>query len=192
MEDVQNAPVEQPIETPVAPKENVSDSVPVDKFRQLLDEKKKLRDKVNQYEQDEKKRKEEAMLQEGKLKEMLELREKEAEELRSRLNDAEQRDLIASKMSAVVKGLGSSVDDKWFSIIGQYVDEVVMGEDGNVDTASVSKLVESLKRTWPEMIKKPVVGVPSGGPTGSATISRSEWLKLPSSEMQKWKLHQIV
>ena len=195
MDDKNTAHVEQTEESHVdaeVKEKSSEDTVSYDHFKQVLDEKKKLRDKVKEFESAEKKRREEALIAEGKLKEMLELRESEANELKTRLQEIEERDLMASKMSAIVGALGTGIDDRWYSIISQYVNEVGLDGDGNIDNSSVSKIAESLKRTWPEMIKKPVVGVPSGGPTGSATISRNEWLKLSSQEMQKWKPDQIV
>jgi hypothetical protein len=186
------SPVETPAEEPVVQDSN--DIVSYDTHKKLLDEKKKIQAKLMQYEQREKKAQEELLLKEGKLQEALALKDKELEEERNRLRSFEQRDIQAKKLSAVVKGLGTSdLDDKWFTIIGNHIDEVDLDDDGRINQGSLMKVIESLKSTWPEMIKKPMPGMPNGKPMGTqTTISREDWTKLPSSEMKKWKLNQII
>lgn len=188
----EKSPVENPAVEPVA--QDQKDIVAYDTHKKLLDEKKKIQARLLEYEQREKKAQEELLLKEGKLQEALALKEKELEEERNRLRNFEQRDLQAKKLSAVIKGLGTSdLEDKWYQVIGNHIDDVEIDDDGRVKQDSLMKVCESLKATWPEMIKKQLPGMPNGRPPGTATtISSEEWRKLPASEMKKWKPNQII
>jgi hypothetical protein len=183
---------EKPAEQQPTPEEK--QSVAYETHRRLLDEKKKLQARLDEIETQRKAREEEELAKKGEVQKILELREKELTETREKLRLKEERETEARKLSAVLRGLGGNVDDKWFSVIGSHIDELAVNPDtGEIDEMSVTRVVEGLKRTWPEMLKKPVVGMPNGVPQGSATtISRDEWLKLPSKEMQKWRPEQII
>ena len=126
---------------------------------------------------------------------LLDLAKKEAEELRTKLTQKEQRELQAKKLSAVIRGLGSNVDEKWYGVLGQHIDDVIVNpETGEVEMMSVTNIVEDLKKTWPEMLKRPAAGMPNNAPRGNdaGTISRDEWLKLSHKEMRQWKPDQIT
>lgn len=168
-------------------------TVSYETHRKLLDEKKKAQARLKELEDAEKRRNDEALLSEGKLKEALELREKELKEAQDKLNAVADRDRQAKKLRSVIKGLGAGdLEDKWYTVIGQEIDEVVVDDEGNVDPTSVQKVVEGLKKNWPEMIKKPSANLPNGTPAGGPqTISRAEWMKLSSKEMLKWRPEQI-
>lgn len=173
--------------------ETPQNQVSYETHRRLLDEKKKVQARLKELEDAEKRRNEEALLSEGKLKEALELREKELREAQARLDAVNERDKQAKKLRSVIKGLGvGDLDDKWYTVVGQELDGVVVDDDGNVDPASVQKVVDGLKKTWPEMVKRPAANLPNGTPPGGpATITRAEWLKLSSKDMLKWRPDQI-
>jgi hypothetical protein len=171
------------------------DSVTYETHRKLLDEKKKLQARLSEIETDKRQKEEEEMTRKGETQKLLELAKKEADELRSKLNAKEQREVQAKKLSAVIRGMGSNVDEKWFGVIGQHLDEVVYNPDlGEVEQMSVTAIVEDLKKTWPEMLKKSPVGMPADAPKGSGlgVIERSEWLKLSAKDMQKYKPEQVI
>lgn len=171
------------------------DSVSYDTHRKLLDEKKKLQAKVEAWEAEKKAKDEEELVRKGETQKLLDLAKKEAEELRTKLTQKEQRELQAKKLSAVIRGLGSNVDEKWYGVLGQHIDDVIVNpETGEVEMMSVTNIVEDLKKTWPEMLKKPGVGMPADAPkgNGSGQIERSEWLKLSAKDMAKYKPDQIV
>lgn len=194
MEDSVHSPEEKAPEHSPEGEPKQEPSVSYEAYRKLLDEKKKLGLSLREKEESEKKRQEALLLEEGKLKEALELRDKELSEERSRRLALEERDAQAKKLHAVIKGLGvGELEDKWYGVIGSHIDDIKIDDDGQVDQKSVSDVVEGLKKTWPEMIKKPVSGMPQGSPPGGPqTITRSEWMKLSSKEMRKWLPHQIT
>jgi hypothetical protein len=195
MSDNQQAPVELPSPRPEdeGSQDQHSKSVSYESHRRLLDEKKKLDARLKEIEDEKKAAQEAKLLEEGKLKEALELREKELQEERSKRMGYEEQHKNAKKLNAIVKGLGSNVDDKWYPVIGDSLDYVEIDDQGTVNMKSVNEVVEKLKKQWPEMLKKEQPGMPNGTPQGGANkITRSEWLKLPSKEMKKWKPDQII
>lgn len=172
----------------------VKDTVSYDTHRKLLDEKKKLQARLAEIEAEKRTKEEEELARKGETQKLLELAKKEAEELRLKLTAKEQREVQAKKLSAVIRGMGANVDEKWFGVIGQHLDEVVYNpETGEVEQMSVTAIVEDLKKTWPEMTRKPAVGMPADAPKGGlGQIDRSEWLKLSAKEMQKYRPEQII
>jgi hypothetical protein len=175
--------------------QQTKDKVSYETHRKLLDEKKKLQARLAEIETEKRTKEEEELARKGETQKLLELAKKEAEELRTKLTAKEQREVQAKKLSAVIRGMGSNVDEKWFGVIGQHLDEVVFNaETGEVEQMSVTAIVEDLKKTWPEMTRKPVVGMPADAPKGSgqSQIERSEWLKLSAKDMQKYRPEQII
>lgn len=173
------------------PKESVS----YETHRKLLDEKKKIQAKLEQIETERKATEEAELAKKGELQKLLDLRTKEAGELREKLQREEARKLQAKKLSAIVKGLGSPVEEKWYGVLSNHIDDVVYNQDADeIEQMSVTTVVENLKKTWPEMLKRPAAGMPNNAPRGNdaGTISRDEWLKLPSKEMAKWGPGQII
>jgi len=195
MADQIDAPVEptpSPVDQESEPKK---DMVSYETHRKLLAEKKKQDQLLEEFRANQKKTEELKLIEEGKLKEALELKEKELAEKHRLLQEYDSRDKTAKKISCVLRGLGTKdLDDKWFTVIHGELDEIKFDDSGEIDQSSVLKVVETLKTTWPEMLatKRPGMpgGVPSVGTPG--TISYSEWQKLSAVEMSKWKPHQII
>lgn len=193
MSDTSTPPVEAPTPNPVDDGTEPKNSVSYESHRKLLDEKKQLADRLKKIEDDARAAHEAELIEQGNLKEALELREKELAEERSLRLGYEEKHLNAKKMNAIIKGLGTSVDDKWLPVIGGRIDSVVIDADGNIDMKTVNAVTDSLKKQWPEMIKKEMPNMPNGTPQGgTTTITRSEWLKLSSMDMKKWKPDQII
>lgn len=193
MTDPTNPPVAE-ITDPAAPSPT-KESVSYETHRKLLDEKKKIQARLEQIETERKATEEAELAKKGELQKLLDLRTKEAGELREKLQREEARKLQAKKLSAIVKGLGSPVEEKWYGVLGNHIDDVVYNQEADeIEQMSVTTVVENLKKTWPEMLKRPAAGMPNAAPRGNdaATIARDEWLKLPSKEMAKWGPGQII
>jgi hypothetical protein len=175
--------------TPNQSKESVS----YETHRKLLDEKKKIQAKLEQIETDRKAAEEADLTKKGELQKLLDLEREKAKAATEQLKAFEEKERAARKLSAIVKGLGAPVDQKWYSVLGGHIDDVVFTEEGEVEPMSVTKIVENIKKEWPEMLRKPGAGMPNAAPGNGATkISRDEWLKLPLKEMKKWKPDQIL
>lgn len=175
---------------PESPKPDV---VQYETHRKLLDEKKKIQKELEEIRAREKAQKDAEDLAKGNFQKLLDEAQQKIKDLEQKNARSEQLEIDRRKLAAVVKGLGGQIEDKWYTVIGQEIDQINLTEDGQIDQKSVQGLVDGLKKAWPEMIRKGA-GMPNGRPdVGSpATISRQAWLALPASEMKKWKPDQVI
>lgn len=194
MNEQGNAPVEQSVE-PVA-KPDVSkerDYVTLDTHRKLLDEKKKTQAKLEELLNKEKEREEIEARKRGDFDLVLKAREEELKAERDKRINLENTLTTGQKLSAVIDALGGSVESKWYKLID--VSQVAINpETGEIDTMTVAKVAESLKREWPEMSRPKSVlpaNAPAGLQSGSGKISREEWLKLPYEKMRELR-HNVI
>jgi hypothetical protein len=171
----------------------LKESVSYDTHRKLLDEKKKLQAKLEQIDADRKAAEEADLAKKGELQKLLDLEREKAKAASDQLKAFEDKERSARKLGAIVRGLGAPVDQKWYSVLGGHIDDVVLNEDGEIEPMSVTKIVENVKKEWPEMLRKPGAGMPNHAPgNGATTISHEEWKKLPLKDMKKWKPEQIT
>lgn len=170
------------------------DYVALETHRKLLDEKKKIQLRLEEFELAKKAKDEDDAKKRGDFEAILKAREEELQKERERRTHLEASLIRAEKIEAVVDALGGSIDQKWIKLID--VSKVVINpETGEVDKMTVANVAESLKREWPEMLKvvsKLPPEAPQGLQGGAGKISRNEWAKLSSKEMLKWKPDQIV
>ena len=191
------------VETPVVSddgKETPPDKVDYAKFRELLDEKKKvqarereLAAKLSEYEKAQKDKEEELARKRGDFDTILKTREERIKELEADAEANKRHKQDVKKLSAFLKSAGD-VEEKWMGLI-QIGDIAVNPDTGEVDQMSVSKAVDSFKKTWPEAFKKPGVRIPTEAPNGAPDmITESAWKKLASNpkEMNKYRYGQII
>ena len=170
------------------------DSVTYETHRKLLDEKKKIQARLEAFEAEKKAKEEEEAKRKGDFETLLRTREEENQTLKAQLKAKEELEVKRRKLAAVLDSIGGEVEPKWFSLID--TSQVVVNPDtGEVDQMTVTKAVENLRKTWPEMIKNPnPARLPADAPKGNTAgkISRDEWLKLSGKEMAKWRFDQII
>lgn len=187
------APAESPAGEP-------NDGLSLEKHQKLLDEKKKekaradaLAARLKEYEDKEKLKEEEDAKKRGDFETILKSREEEIAKLKSEVTSYRDTITYSQKMNAVLDAVGTKVEDKWLKLID--ADKVVINPStGEIDQASVNKLVENLKKDWPEMIRMKHGALPSDAPKGNdaGSIKRSEWEKLPTKEMRKYRPDQVI
>ena len=194
MTEQQNAPVEQS-GTPVATPENQNDgksTIAYDTHRKLLDEKKKVQAQLDTLLREKTERDEAEARKRGDFEALLKAREDELSKERAARQELSDRITQGRKLNAVIDALGGNVDQKWLRLID--TDDVVVNpETGEVDPMTVARAAESLKKQWPEMLRK-TAALPNAAPAGNGggMISRADWLKLSSKEMMKYKPDQIT
>jgi hypothetical protein len=194
MTDQQNAPVEQS-GAPVATPENQNDgksTIAYDTHRKLLDEKKKVQAQLDTLLREKTERDEAEARKRGDFEALLKAREDELSKERAARQELSDRITQGRKLNAVIDALGGNVDQKWLRLID--TDDVVVNpETGEVDPMTVARAAESLKKQWPEMLRKTAT-LPNAAPAGNGggMISRADWLKLSSKEMMKYKPDQIT
>lgn len=170
------------------------DVVSYDTHRRLLDEKKKTQAERDQLLAEKKQREEEEAKKRGDYEALLKSRDEALAKAQADLASVRETQAKARKLAAVLDSIEGEVEPKWFSLID--VSSVVTNPDtGEIDQMSVTKVVEGLRKTWPEMIKNPnAPRLPADAPKGNGAgkISKEEWLKLPAKEMRVWKPDQII
>lgn len=190
---------------PAAPADSPADDsgkteLSLEKHKQLLDEKKKIQaekarieKELNEYKAKEREKEEADAKKRGDFESILKSRDEELEKIKSELSGYKERISYSQKMTAVLDAIGTKIEDKWLSLID--ADKVIINPATNeIDQASVTKLVENLRKDWPEMLKKQSGNLPDKAPQGGdgGTISRSAWLKLTANEMKKYRPDQVL
>jgi hypothetical protein len=175
-------------------------TVSYDTHRQLLDEKKKVQAELDRLLEEKKSREQKELEEKGEYKKLLEQERQAREAAEGKLKTFDEQEKGRRKMAAILSAAGGTIEDKWFDLVANTaLDLVAIDPDtGAVDKMSVTKAVEKLKTSYPEIIKGTGgPGLPNKHPGAAGgtpgTILRSEWEKLPTSaEMKKWKPSQIV
>lgn len=163
------------------------------KHEELLGEVKSTKAKLKELQEKERLKEEEEARKRGDFEKLVKTREEEIARLQAENSSWQSRMDNASKLAAVLDASGTDIDRKWYSLIP--LDEIVVNpETREVDQMTVTKTVDKLKKTWPEMFVKPGKALPTEAPqgNGAGTITRSEWMKLPYKEALKWKPSQVV
>lgn len=178
----------------IKPDANKADMVSYETHRRLLDEKKKTQAERDQLLAEKKAREEEEARKRGDFEALLKSRDEALAKATSELASVREKQVTARKLAAVLDTIDGEVESKWYSLID--VSQVIVNpETGEVDPMSVTKVVEGLRKTWPEMIKNPnAPKLPADAPKGNGAgkITKEEWLKLSGKEMGKWKPDQII
>lgn len=168
--------------------------VSYESYQKLLDEKKRFQAKADAADAAEEARKQKDLESKGKYQEVIAQRDADLKKAQDELAAVRRNEADRLKLSHLLDAIDGTVDPKFFKYIDHIDDIVIDPTTGEIDKMSVAKAAEKFKADYPEFIKsaKPSLpnGAPQGGPTGK--ISRSEWLKLSSSEMKKWKQGQIT
>ena len=161
------------------------DFVSHESWLKLLDEKKKLKEKLDASEKERKEREEAELRAKEDFKKIGELREQEAKELREKLTQKEERERGAIKLDAFLSTLDGKVDKKYWGHIN--LDAIVVDpETGVVDQMSVTKEVERFRKEYFEIVQRPDQNkLPNNPPGGSAgaKITYEQWKQLPAKEM---------
>jgi len=176
-----------------------TETVAYDTHRKLLSEKKTLQAKHDELLREKQEREAKELEAKGEYQKLLEQERKAREDLEVKLKATSEQEKERRKLAAVLGAAGGTIEAKWYDLVANSVlnDVLVDPDSGEVDKMSVTKAVEKLKASYPEIIKgKAGPGLPNAHPgAGGQTpgmILRSEWMKLPSKEMLKWKPSQIA
>lgn len=169
-------------------------SVSYETHRKLLGEKKRAEEKQTELERQmgemraEQKRQAEAkMLEEKNLQGLLDVRNKELEEERTRREvlEAQQRD--QRKAAAFLGALTGQIDVAKYGPLINLEKIVIDPQSGEPDAASVTAAAREFEAAYPEIVqRKTGVTLPADASRGgNSKITYVEWLKLPVKEMLK-------
>jgi len=166
---------------------NESETVSYEKYRQLLDEKKKAqaeKESILKEHNEAKKRLKEIedakLLEEARYKELYEAREKELAEIKERAEHEKKAFLEAKKIEAFLRATGGLKKDSYRKFID--TSKIILESSGNVDENSLQDYAASFKRDYGELLKNiSTTKLPENAPkTGSTEIS-----KMSSAEILK-------
>lgn len=173
-------------------------------YSKVLSEKKKYAQRLREIEAENAEfRRQQAEAEEARLKETndyktaYEKTKTDVEQYRSKYNDLLGDIVKSRKVNAFQAVLKAQVKPEYHGFID--VDAILVDpETGEVDDMSVAKEVERFQKKHPELVVRqtPAAGGNTPYPRGEGKdgnkIRRSDWLKLPSKEMYKWKHEQII
>lgn len=140
----------------------------------------------------------EALKANAKWKEVAEAKEKELSEAKAKIAQVETQEKQRRKLAAVVSSADGNIDTKWYRLIhDEYLDDVKVDANGDIDKTSVAAIVEKMRKEYPEIIKAkggPNLpnNAPGAGGGNAGTVLYSKWVTMPSAEQKKWKQSQIV
>lgn len=171
-------------------------AVSYDTHRRVLDEKKRIQAELEQFRKEKSEREQKELEAKGEYQKMLENERAERAKAEAKLKQVEEQETGRRKLGAILSAVGGKIDSKFFGLVP--IEDVAVDPDsGEIDAMSVTKAVEKLKATYPEIIKgtggPKLPGQQPGSKSGQPEkIARSAWLRLSSAEMKKWKASQIV
>jgi hypothetical protein len=167
--------------------------VSYDTYLKTLNEAKNAKKRLRELEELERAKSEAELAEKGEYKKLLSQRDEELNKLRSEMLENKKRDSDRRKLASILDGIGGDIDPKFYGLI-DYDQVAIDPETGEIDQLSRAKAIESFRVKYPEILPNPRgPRLPHQEPKGEIRnkISRTEWLKLPSSEMRKWKADQI-
>jgi hypothetical protein len=176
----------------IPPAQKPEDVVPYDKFRGLLDEKKKAQKRAEEAEAKLAQIEEDKLRAAGEINKLLEAEKERNRIISEELENHKNVQKNARKLNAFIKSAGGSLDEKWFGLVDLNSISFKEGTD-EVDPMTVMSQVENFKKTWPEAFKQVGMMPPATPPNGmGGKISRADFLKLKAKDMAKYKASDIL
>lgn len=161
-------------------------------LRQKLDE---ISSKLSEYENREKEQEERKLTEQGELKKLLALKEKEISRFKDENLNLNQKWDDAIKLTALRDKLPGPVrDDDCYSIIRKRLKDIVIDpETGDIVEESLNSVAEDLVKNKIYLFDvKNGSGLPSQAPKGSPSqLTVAQWKDLPLKE-KKARMHEIM
>lgn len=165
--------------------QNSADTVSLETHRKLLDEKKKMQKKLEEVETAQKARAEKELREKEQYKELLETREKEFEELKSKLTASESEKQDIKKMGSFLKSVNAEIPEQYWGLID--LDSIVVDDNGSIDQITLKKAVKDFQTKFPEIVKpKKKPNMPNEAANGgSGKLTYDEWMALEYKDQLK-------
>lgn len=178
---------------PVEGDDESSKTVPREKYRGLLDEKKTASAKLQAANAEletlrsEKAAREQAeAIKRGDHEALAKTAKDEADRLKTENEFLKAERTEQRKLGAFVRNLGQPLDAKFYGLVD--LDKIKVGADGSIDQETLTKAVSEYKRTYAETLTIKSGGEPPGGsPKGAkgSALSVEEWRALPLKERKQ-------
>jgi predicted DNA binding CopG/RHH family protein len=165
---------------------NTPQTVAYESYAKLLKEKKALQERQAALDAETKNAHEQKLKEKENFKALLELREKEASEYKSKYESLNTRLASGLKLDAFLKALPGEVDPKFYQLID--IDKILVNDEtGMPDKASVLEAAKQFVTDYGTvLVKKSGATMPNQAASGGTTkLSYDEWLALPKKDMAK-------
>lgn len=179
-------------EIPNANASNSDDKVQYATYQKVLGEKKRAAEElanakalIAQFEANQKDAEEKALKEKEDWKTAYELKAKLLEETESKFKTQTQIIEDSKKFSAFLDNVNGTVDKKFYQLI-DISNVIIDPTTGQPDPASAQQAAREFEKNFGDIVKKGTgPKLPNASPQNSTgTITRDEWLQLPSKEMK--------
>jgi len=159
----------------------------LDEAKRAKEENRSLKEKLEAFSQDEKRRQEDELKKAKKFDQVLAMKEKEIAETKAKIQSYEQQFTDSKKISAFFDALGGArIEDKYMVHIDP--DRIIINEEtGEVDKTSVMSYAEEFKKEYARVLDVPGrnPGLPSAEPKSSDPLSLEQWKSLPLKDRKQ-------
>jgi hypothetical protein len=139
-----------------------------EKYRALLDEKKKTQAERDELASKMRVIEESKLAEEKRYKELFETREKELADLRAGVEKERANAVNSKKLQAFSSATG--IRDSFFSLVD--LDKLIVESDGSINKASLEDYVAQFKKAYPELIASAKKGLPEKAPQSTEVSTK--------------------
>jgi hypothetical protein len=158
----------------------------VDESKALKKQLKELTERLSVFDNEKRTNEERLKLEQNKHVEVIGDLKKQIEELNGRYQQSEGRFKEYRTVNAafgILHQKGVQLDPKYAHLLD--LNDVAVDENGNIDSAALSKAVDSFMKEHPVLVQPKRADLPGGKTGGSGpTLTYEEWTKLPLKEKQ--------
>lgn len=168
---------------PSNPTPGKDDKVAYATYQKILGEKKKLADKVEAMEAEQKARDEKALKEKEDYKTLAENREKELLETKAKLAKGEERIANGVKLRAILTAVGGEVEREYWELLPTSMVEIDP-DTGLPTEQSVANAVKVVQAKYPKIITPANANLPpnTAARGGTEKLSHADWDKLPADK----------
>ena len=153
---------------------------------------KELEEKYNAVELDRKTKEDAKLHEQGEFKKLLEQREKELTDMKSKLTLKEEQEATSRKLNAFLGKLGGKLVSNDFLTFVDVEKIVINPATNEVDESSITAEVSRYVAKYPTTVNFGKHGsLPADAPGPTNSINYDQWLKLPVKEKRKQLTNMI-
>lgn len=158
------------VEEPAVQQQVQEDQVSYAKYRELLNEKKKVQQANEELAKKVQAIEEAKLIEEKRYKELYEARENELTSIRNTMEADKAKALEAKKVEAFLKSVGGLKNDSYLALLDK--SKIIIESDGTVNKESLEDCVDSFKKSYPELLNVQVKkGLPEKAPVIETRVS---------------------
>ena len=167
------------------------DMVSYDTYQKVLAEKKKRDAELAEYKADKKSREETELRQKEDWKKIIELRDKELTETKTKLSQLENGVLASVKLDSLLHKLSGSVSQEYFGLFD--LDKIAIDPTTNkIDELSLNQYAKEVESKYSKIIeKKGSASIPNNAANGTASPSFDNWGSMSLADKKKYEKEYV-